>query len=241
MGGRMTSTLASQGGLGSVRGLVFFGFPLHAPGREGVERGLHLADVSVPMLFLQGTRDKLADPSLIRQVTGSLGDRATLHVVEEADHGFHVLKRSGRTDADVIEELAETTAAWTDTLEGPMTRTEKVNLTEKFDLFDDHWHPRIVGQVGDTQVKVARLVGEFDWHAHENEDELFLVHRGRLLIRLRDRDVWLDEGEFFIVPGGVEHQPVAEQEVELVLIEPAGTLNTGDAESDRTVRDLEWI
>ena len=122
-----------------------------------------------------------------------------------------------------------------------MKRTEKVILAEKFDLFEDHWRPRIVGQVGDTHVKLARLLGSFDWHAHEDEDELFLVHRGRLLIRLRDRDVWLDEGEFFIVPRGVEHQPVADEEVELVLIEPVGTLNTGDANSDRTVRDLEWI
>ena len=122
-----------------------------------------------------------------------------------------------------------------------MTRTEKVNLAEKFDRFDDHWHPRIVGRIGDTYVKLARLLGEFDWHAHDEEDELFLVHRGRLLIRLRDREVWLDEGEFFVVPRGVEHQPVAEEEVELVLIEPVGTLNTGNIESDRTMRDLEWI
>jgi len=121
------------------------------------------------------------------------------------------------------------------------TDMEKVTLTEKFGLFADHWHPRIVGQVGDTQVKLARLLGSFDWHAHEHEDELFLVHRGRLLIRLRDREIWLEEGEFFIVPRGVEHQPVAEEEVELILIEPAGTLNTGDAESDRTMPDLEWI
>lgn len=116
MGGRMTSTLASQHGLETVRGLVFFGFPLHAPGREGVERGAHLADVGVPMLFLQGTRDRLAGLDLIRQVTDGLGDVATLHIVDGADHGFHVPKRSGRTDADVIEELAEVTAAWSDTL-----------------------------------------------------------------------------------------------------------------------------
>lgn len=122
-----------------------------------------------------------------------------------------------------------------------MPGNEAVNLSAKFDLFDDHWHPRIVARVDDMYVKVAKLKGSFDWHAHENEDELFLVHRGRLLIRLRDRDVWLGEGEFFVVPRGVEHQPVAEEEVELVLVEPVGTLNTGDAESDRTVHRLEWI
>jgi len=116
MGGRMTSTLASEGGLDGVRGLVFFGFPLHAPGREGVERAAHLAEVRMPMLFLQGTRDKLAAPGLIREVTDGLGDRATLHVVDGADHGFHVLKRSGRTDDDVVEELAATTATWAVTL-----------------------------------------------------------------------------------------------------------------------------
>ena len=122
-----------------------------------------------------------------------------------------------------------------------MQSAGKVNLAAKFGLFDDHWHPRIVGRVGDMHVKVAKLRGTFDWHAHPDEDELFLVHRGRLLIRLRDREIWLDEGEFFVVPKGVEHQPVAEEEVELVLIEPAGTVNTGDVESERTLRDLEWI
>jgi len=122
-----------------------------------------------------------------------------------------------------------------------MDATDKVRLADKFARFDDHWHPRIVGQVNDMHVKVARLLGTFDWHVHDDEDELFLVHRGSLLIRLRDRDVRIDEGEFFIVPRGVEHQPVAEEEVELVLIEPVGTVNTGNAESDRTLRDLEWI
>ena len=114
MGGRMSSRAVASGGL-DVRGLVFFGFPLHAAGRPpNVERAAHLAHVPRPMLFLQGTRDALADPTLVRAVCDGLGERATLHAVEGADHGFHVLKRSGRDDAGVIEELAEVAAAWMD-------------------------------------------------------------------------------------------------------------------------------
>lgn len=118
---------------------------------------------------------------------------------------------------------------------------KKVNLARKFALFDDHWRPKIVGQVDDTQVKVAKVQGEFEWHRHEEADELFLVHEGRLLIQLRDaEDVWLERGEFLVVPRGVEHRPVAPEEVELILIERAGTVNTGDVRSERTV-EAEWI
>jgi len=109
-GGRMSSHAAAEGALGSAAGLIFVGFPLHPPGREGTERADHLDDVPHPMLFLQGTRDKLAELTLMKQVTDRLGERATLHVVEGADHGFHVLKRSGRTDDEVVEELARSTA-----------------------------------------------------------------------------------------------------------------------------------
>lgn len=112
MGGRMTSTAASEEALPGVRGLVFFGFPLHPSGRPSVERGAHLADVGLPMLFLQGTRDRLADLELLRPVAGALAPPPTLHVVEGADHGFHVLKRSGRTDAEVVGELADVAARW---------------------------------------------------------------------------------------------------------------------------------
>jgi predicted alpha/beta-hydrolase family hydrolase len=111
MGGRMTSLVQSKAPLPGVRGLVFLGFPLHPAGRPGTERGDHLAAVTVPMLFLQGTRDALADLDLLRPVCGRLS-RATLHVVEHADHSFHVLKRSGRTDAEVLAELARTVARW---------------------------------------------------------------------------------------------------------------------------------
>jgi predicted alpha/beta-hydrolase family hydrolase len=123
LGGRMTSqTLSDPAAPGSdhlmtrVCGLVFFGFPLHPPGRPGTKRAEHLARVGVPMLFLQGTRDSLADLTLLRPVCTSLGSRATLHVVDTADHSFHVLKRSGTTDADVLHDLARTVSLWADSL-----------------------------------------------------------------------------------------------------------------------------
>ncbi len=114
MGGRMTSQAAAQGLLAPVKGLVFFGFPLHPPNRPGTKRAEHLAKVSLPMLFLQGTRDTLADLILLRPVCEKLGTRAALHIIPEADHSFHVLKRSGKTDDAVMKELAQTTAYWAD-------------------------------------------------------------------------------------------------------------------------------
>jgi uncharacterized protein len=113
MGGRMTSLAAAEQPLEAVKGLVFFGFPLHPPKRPSDKRGDHLQLVKVPMLFLQGTRDDLADLTLLRPVCESLGPLATLHIVEGADHSFHVLKRSGRTDAEVLAELAQTVKSWT--------------------------------------------------------------------------------------------------------------------------------
>lgn len=112
MGGRMTSQAAAQQPLEGVRGLVFFGFPLHPPKKPGTKRADHLAKVTIPMLFLQGTRDALADLALLRPVCARLGARATLHVIESADHAFHVLKSSGKTDEQALRELAETTASW---------------------------------------------------------------------------------------------------------------------------------
>lgn len=111
-GGRMTSQAQAQAPLPGVRGLVFVGFPLHPAGKPATERAQHLAQVQVPMLFLQGTRDALADLDLVRGTTTALGERATLHVVDGADHAFHVLVRSGRDDAQVREELLDTMAAW---------------------------------------------------------------------------------------------------------------------------------
>ncbi len=110
----MTSLAASTGPLSAIQGIVFFGFPLHPAQKPGIERGEHLKDVDVPLLFLQGPRDKLARLDLLEPVCRDLGQRATLHLVEGADHGFHVLKRSGRTDDEVEEELADATRSWID-------------------------------------------------------------------------------------------------------------------------------
>ncbi len=118
---------------------------------------------------------------------------------------------------------------------------DKVNLAEKFSLFADHWSPKIVGELNDSYVKVVKLKGEFVWHHHENEDELFLVVKGKLLIRLRDRDLWLQEGEFVIIPKGVEHLPVAEEEAHVLLLEPKTTLNTGNVRNERTLANLQRI
>lgn len=115
------------------------------------------------------------------------------------------------------------------------------NLSEKFALFDDHWRPRIAAVFNGMHLKLAKLRGEFVWHKHDDADELFWVHKGRLLIKLRDRDIRLNEGEFVVIPRGVEHKPVAEDEVHVVLIEPAGTLNTGNVSDERTVEDPQWI
>jgi predicted alpha/beta-hydrolase family hydrolase len=112
-GGRMTSTAQAEDPLPGVRGLVFLGFPLHPPGRPADKRAEHLAQVRIPMLFLQGDRDEFADLKLLKPVVKQLGERATLHLVEGGDHSFHVLKRSGRTDAEVMAELVETIVAWT--------------------------------------------------------------------------------------------------------------------------------
>jgi mannose-6-phosphate isomerase-like protein (cupin superfamily) len=118
---------------------------------------------------------------------------------------------------------------------------EKVNLAHKFNLFQDYWSPKIVGELNDSYVKLVKLQGEFVWHHHEAEDELFLVVKGRLLIKLRDRDLWLEKGEFFIIPRGVEHLPIAEKEAHVLLLEPKSTLNTGNVRSEKTVTDLERI
>jgi mannose-6-phosphate isomerase-like protein (cupin superfamily) len=117
---------------------------------------------------------------------------------------------------------------------------EKVSLSEKLGLFDDHWHPRIVAELNGQHVKLVKFVGPFVWHHHETEDEMFLVVRGRFRMEFRDRDVWLEEGEFVVVPRGVEHRPVAEEEVHVLLFEPAGTMNTGNA-GGRLTAEADWI
>jgi mannose-6-phosphate isomerase-like protein (cupin superfamily) len=115
-----------------------------------------------------------------------------------------------------------------------------INLQDKFSKFDDYWHPRIIGELNDSHVKAVKLHGEFVWHHHDSEDELFLVVEGALTMRLRDGDVQINPGEFLIVPRGVEHCPVATQPVKLILLEPKSTSNTGNVQNERTV-ESEWI
>jgi mannose-6-phosphate isomerase-like protein (cupin superfamily) len=117
----------------------------------------------------------------------------------------------------------------------------KVNLRERLSRIPDHWNPRIVGELNGQHVKLAKLHGEFTWHSHEVEDELFLVLDGTLRMELRERVIDLEPGEFLIVPRGVEHRPVAENEVHVLLFEPAGTLNTGDVDDPRTISEPEWL
>jgi mannose-6-phosphate isomerase-like protein (cupin superfamily) len=116
-----------------------------------------------------------------------------------------------------------------------------VSLRDKLDSFQDHWSPKIIGELNDSFVKLVKLQGEFVWHHHDNEDELFLVLKGNLLIKLRDRDISLKEGEFVIIPRGVEHLPIADEEVHVLLLEPKSTLNTGNVQNERTVAELDRI
>ncbi|HEV8190459.1 MAG TPA: cupin domain-containing protein [Ktedonobacterales bacterium] len=118
---------------------------------------------------------------------------------------------------------------------------EKVNLAQKFSLFDEYWSPKVAGDLNDSHIKLVKVKGEFVWHHHAAEDELFLVVKGRLLMKLRDGDIWLEEGEFLVVPRGVEHCPVAPEEAHLLLLEPKGTLNTGNIQNERTVEEVERI
>lgn len=117
----------------------------------------------------------------------------------------------------------------------------KVNLADKFRQFDDYWHPRIVGELNDSYIKLAKLKGDFVWHKHLDEDEMFLVLKGELLIHLRDQDILLREGESVVIPRGVEHFPVAEEEVHVLLLEPKSTLHTGDVVTDQTVTTKDWV
>ena len=118
---------------------------------------------------------------------------------------------------------------------------ETVNLKNKFSLFSDYCNPRVIAEVNDSHVKAVKLRGEFIWHHHENEDELFLVVKGTLRMKFRDREAVVREGEFVVVPKGVEHCPVADGEVHIILIEPKSTLNTGNITNERTVAQLERI
>jgi len=118
---------------------------------------------------------------------------------------------------------------------------EKVNISEKLGLFSDYWNPRIVGELNGQNVKAVKIQGEFLWHHHEHEDEMFLIIKGKLKMEFRDRTVEVNEGEFIIVPRMVEHRPVADEEVHMLLFEPASTLNTGNVQNERTRETLQRI
>lgn len=118
---------------------------------------------------------------------------------------------------------------------------EKVNLEHKFEKLYDFWSPKIVGEMNDSYIKLAKFKGSFVWHHHDHEDELFMIIKGELTIKFRDKDICLKEGEFCIIPKGIEHLPVAEDEVHVMLIEPKTTLNTGNVKNERTVEVLDKI
>jgi mannose-6-phosphate isomerase-like protein (cupin superfamily) len=123
---------------------------------------------------------------------------------------------------------------------------EKINLQQKFALFSDYWSPKVIGELNQFAVKIVKVKGEFVWHHHDQEDELFFVVKGRLLMQVREepehqRNIWVEEGELIIIPHGIEHRPVAEEETHLMLLEPTTTVNTGNVESERTVLHMEHL
>jgi len=123
---------------------------------------------------------------------------------------------------------------------------EKINLSQKFSLFSDYWNPKVIGELNQFAVKIVKIKGEFVWHHHDQEDELFFVVKGRLLMQVREepeiqRNIWVEEGELVIIPHGVEHRPVAEEETHLMLLEPTTTVNTGNVQSERTVLHVQHL
>lgn len=118
---------------------------------------------------------------------------------------------------------------------------DKINLEEKFQLFNEYWSPKIIGELNDAYVKIAKFKGEFTWHVHDNEDEMFYIVKGKLTVKFKEKNIHLEEGESIIIPKGIEHMPFAEEEVQVLLIEPKSTLNTGNVINDKTVKRLERI
>lgn len=118
---------------------------------------------------------------------------------------------------------------------------DKININEKLSLFTEYWSPKIIGEVNDSHVKLAKFKGDFVWHTHENEDEMFYVLKGKLTIKFEEKDVQINEGECIVIPKGVAHMPVAPEEVHIMLIEPKTTLNTGDVVNEKTVSNLKKI
>ena len=199
---------------------------------DGTAFNLHvhvIAAASPEVQGLRGFRDRLrADPALTAAYVAA--KRAIL--ADGCTDRIEYCNRKGEFVTRALQQINQRQGA---------KGMDKVNLAEKFARFTEPWKPRIVGELNGQQVKLAKFLGEFVWHRHDDEDELFLVVKGRFRMEYRDRHVWLDEGEFLIVPRGVEHRPVAEEEAHVLLFEPASTLNTGNVRDERTVADLERI
>jgi GrpB-like predicted nucleotidyltransferase (UPF0157 family)/mannose-6-phosphate isomerase-like protein (cupin superfamily) len=174
-------------------------------------------------------RDRLReDPGLVASYVAAKKAILADGVTDTVDYAI----RKGQFVSRALQQIAQ---------KERVTRMEKVNLREKFARFSDHWRPKVVGELNGQQVKLVKFEGPFVWHHHENEDELFLVVKGRFRMEFRDRNIWLEEGEFLVVPRGVEHRPVADEEAHVLLFEPASTLNTGNVRNERTVTDLERL
>jgi GrpB-like predicted nucleotidyltransferase (UPF0157 family)/mannose-6-phosphate isomerase-like protein (cupin superfamily) len=192
---------------------------------EGSRFRLHvhvIADDSPEVAEFRAFRDRLrGDPLVLKQYVALKRKMVKDGVTDSLEYSM----RKGEFIAGVLRHGS----------------IEKVGIREKLALFNDHWNPRIVGELNGQHVKLVKFQGEFVWHKHDHEDEMFLVVHGRFRMEFRDRHGWVEEGQFVIVPRGVEHRPVAEEEVHVLLFEPAGTLNTGDVRDARTVEDPERI
>lgn len=246
-------------------GVQYFPFPGRIEGHPSVlagsaheiaESARSLASRSgVHGLDLLGYRSDLPDiPGLIKAVcavtdkpvivAGSIADRARIAAVQAAGAaGFTVgtaaLDGEYPASGDALEAQLAAIVRDVAELNGHLSPFGKKSLDQAFETFDETWSPRVAGQINNMLIKLAKFEGTFTWHFHEREDELFLVHRGRLLMKFRDRDEIVEEGEFIVVPHGVEHCPVALTETcDVVLLEPASTVNTGSAVDDRRVDDL---
>jgi mannose-6-phosphate isomerase-like protein (cupin superfamily) len=172
-------------------------------------------------------------------------NKLCLHVNHEEIHYsiVHAKKFEKRYPSEELD-YASYIYAWAKLpriVTGSLILMDKINLIQKFSLFNDYWQPKIIGELNDAYIKLVKLKGEFVWHQHATEDELFLVIKGRLRILLRDGEVNLEPGELVIIPRGVEHCPVAEEEAQVVLMESKTTLNTGEVQNDRTAASLKWI
>jgi GrpB-like predicted nucleotidyltransferase (UPF0157 family)/mannose-6-phosphate isomerase-like protein (cupin superfamily) len=239
--GRLAAARDLLDALGFQRQTTRDPFPEDRPMRtgslvhDGTAFNLHvhvIAADSPEVKELQAFRDRLrADPAMMAAYVAAKRAILADGVTDTVDYAI-------RKGEFVIQALAG--IARRETVKGAKGM-DKVNLPEKFARITEQWQPKIVGELNGQQVKLVKFQGPFVWHHHDNEDELFLVIKGRFRMEFRDRHVWLEQGEFLIVPRGVEHRPVAEEEAHVLLFEPASTLNTGNVRNERTVADLERL